>query len=207
MVDLLCEEVHRFAKVCKANDLRSGDEDINVVDIDLSASEVYEAILKLKSRLILTLGVVKLMPEIENCLTQSPESFNLDLRATCIAFDRLVPKGAYMMDDNLRCQWCGKVIALCTLFQQVEGLLVCGSDMSAGDKALLGSLQKKAVRAKMIQIYLDFSFKGEIHPKVKEIVAKYLTHLWIGLKEVDFTSSPKTFQVSIVIIFNLMSYF
>ena len=216
-LNLLCEQVYRIAKTWKAKSIResfvrsnTGEVgDLNFNNMDLSAPDIYSTVDQLKPRLQLTVSLVNLIPALSGKLDPSAsgdhfnhdDHFNLDLRAVQAAFDELVPNGADMLDEQLRSRWTFKIATLCTYFRQIEALLN-KDDISEENQRLISLAQKKCARAEIVKIYFGHVLQKDVDIRVKEIVAKSLKFFWIGLDNVDFVTSTKTFDSIVLNIKN-----
>jgi hypothetical protein len=205
--DLLQLEVFKVSRASLMEKIRERHQDelddfqiINVEDASLSAVDVYQAIILLKPRLQLTLALLKSGSEIEEKLETARDDisdeqtpFTLDVRAVIVALETLVPDSEKLLNDNYRSEWGSRVTTLSTYLKQLDGL-VSRRNVPEDLKTKLLIAWRICQRICLIKLYFDHVMQKNVDPEIKKSVCDNLKFFWIGLKDMDFSSSSKTFK-------------
>ena len=200
--ELLCHDVLKAAKASKMENIRERlqDEldDFEVVNDDspLSAVDIYKTIMSIKSRLQLTAALFKSVAKLEEKLDAFNEEtahFTLDIRAVIVALEMLEPDPKKLLNDDFRKEWGSKVMSMATYLKQLDGLVSRGNG-SEDLKNKLSKAWKRCQRAGLVKLYFDHVMQNNVDPEIKKSVCDTFKFFWIGLKEMDFSSSSKTFK-------------
>jgi hypothetical protein len=202
--ELIGFEVCKVAKALLIENIQERQENKvgNCKDPLLSAINIYQAIVLLKPRLQLTVALFKSFAQAEEKLGATAKEdnlnkethFTLDVRAITTALETLVPDPEKLLNDDLRSAWGSQVTTLYTYLIELNGTIAIQNKSEDQVETDLSIAWKMCQRVCLVKLYLDHVLPNNVLPLVKKTICDNLKFFWIALKDMDFTTSSKTFR-------------